>query len=268
MLKDNCQLAQMFSRLRTEGGKAIIPFLTAGYPDIPSFYRILRELADVSDAIEIGIPFSDPLADGKTIQHASEVALRQGMTLHRLMRELEERLPEIPVPVLIMTYFNPILQYPLGSFLDRCRELGIAGLIVPDLPFEERSSFSDSCTHEALPIPLIRFITPATKEERLREIVSSAEGFLYVVSITGITGSRTALPEETQGYLKKVRSMTDKPLCLGFGISSPSQVRRYRELADGFIVGSALIDCIDSGKDPAAFISLFSKESVTSRKDV
>ncbi|MEW5805977.1 MAG: tryptophan synthase subunit alpha [Acidobacteriota bacterium] len=260
----------MFKKLRMNGRRAIVPFLTAGYPDIPRFYSILRRVAKVSDCIEIGVPFSDPLADGRTIQDASQVAIREGMTLHRLMDELGDHFSDIQTPVLLMTYLNPIFQYPLDSFLDRCRRLGIAGIIIPDLSFEESSTFRDilaDCRQECASdqrsrietedtvIPVIQFISPATREERLKRIVSVAEGFLYVVSITGTTGSRNSLPEDTQDYLKRVRQITDKPLCLGFGISGPRQIQEYRELVDGFIVGSAILERINSGEDPADFIN-------------
>lgn len=243
----------MFKDMRMEGRKAIIPFLTAGYPNPPLFFKLLHDIAKVSDAIEIGVPFSDPLADGKTIQHASETALKEGMTLHRLMKELKSHLPEIERPVLIMTYFNPIHQFPLHSFLDRCNELGLSGLIVPDLPFEESDSLLSMLGNSGM--SLIQFVTPTTKKDRLAKIVKSAEGFLYIISLTGTTGQRTNLPEQTHDYLKSVRNMTDKPICLGFGISGPDQVNQYKNFVDGFIVGSALLDCIDSGGDPSTFIN-------------
>ncbi len=243
----------MFEDLRMEGRKAIIPFLTAGYPNPPLFFKILHDIAKVSDAIEIGVPFSDPLADGKTIQHASEIALKEGMTLHRLMKELEDHLPEINRPVLIMTYFNPIFQFPLDNFLERCIKLGISGLIVPDLPFEESDSLLSMLGNSEM--SLIQFVTLTTKRERLAKIAESAEGFLYIISLTGTTGQRKTLPEQTDDYLKTVRKMTDKPICLGFGISGADQVKEYKNYVDGFIVGSALLDCIDSGGDPFTFIN-------------
>jgi tryptophan synthase alpha chain len=250
---NNNPLQKMFEGMRQKGRKAIIPFLTAGYPNPSLFFKILHEIAKVSDAVEIGVPFSDPLADGKTIQHASETALKEGMTLLRLMKGLKDHLPQMDLPVLIMTYFNPIFQFPLDNFLGQCKELGISGLIVPDLPFEESDILLSMLRDSE--ISLIQFITPTTKKDRLARISESAEGFLYIISLTGTTGQRKTLPEQTNDYLKSVRALTDKPICLGFGISGPDQVKKYKNSVDGFIVGSALLDCIDSGGDPSTFIN-------------
>jgi tryptophan synthase alpha chain len=236
-----------FERTAAEGRAAFMPFFPMGFPDYETSLAAIAEMADVGvDAFEIGIPFSDPLADGPTIQAASQVALENGMTVRKVLdgvRELRSR--GVQQPILMFSYLNPVLAYGAELFVKDAYAAGADGLIVPDLPPEEANLFASHC--EAVGMALVFFLAPTSNERRIDVAADAATGFLYVVSVTGVTGARTALPDDLKQFITRLRERTDKPLVLGFGISTPEQARGMNGLVNGFIVGSALVRQAEQG---------------------
>ncbi len=228
------------------GRAAIIGFTTGGFPDRARFPGILRELSHVVDVLEVGIPFSDPMADGVTIQRSSEAALRDGTTLSWILDTLQASAPECPI--VFMSYLNPVLQLGFEHFADRAREAGVAGLIVPDLPFEEcrplRSVLDDR------EIALVQLVTPVTPVERAAPLCAESRGFVYAVTMTGITGASVSDRDGIADYLSRLRGLSPLPIAAGFGIRSPDDVRRVAPHANAVIVGSAVVEAIDRGEDP------------------
>ena len=224
--------------------KALIPYVTVGYPSIKATLRVVPMLArSGADIIELGIPFSDPLADGATIQKASFHALANGVT-PRLCLEIAERLrQEVKIPMLFMTYLNPILNYGSEEFCSSCARAGVSGLIIPDLPPEEGAELEISTRKHGL--DLVYLLAPNSTEDRIRLVAEKSRGFIYLVSITGVTGARDSLPKELDNFVAKVRSIASQPLCVGFGISAPEQAKRVAQIADGVIVGSRLIQLME-----------------------
>jgi len=223
---------------------ALIPYITVGYPDVETTLKIVPLLASSGCGIvELGIPFSDPLADGATIQQASYQALNQGVTPKLCFEVAQELRRRVEIPLVFMTYYNPVLRFGLEEFCSKCAEVGIDGLIIPDLPPEEGEELEQSTRrHE---IDLIYLLTPTSTEERINLVVSRSSGFIYLVSLTGVTGPRDRLPEELESFVTRVRERTQKPLCVGFGVSTPEQARRIAKVADGVIVGSRVIQLIE-----------------------
>jgi tryptophan synthase alpha chain len=226
------------------GHKALLGYITAGYPDMAATPRIAAALAESGcDIIELGIPFSDPLADGATIQQASFKALQNGATPAGCL-ELARRLRrQVSVPLAFMTYYNPVLNYGLEAFCRSCQDAGISGLIIPDLPPDEGQELEAVARRHEL--DLIYFLAPTSTLTRIEEVAGRARGFIYLVSLTGVTGARDTLPPELESFVTRVRSKATQPLCVGFGIATPAQARRVAAVADGVIVGSRLIQLID-----------------------
>jgi len=207
------------------------------------------------DIIELGIPFSDPLSDGTTIQRASHGALQQGVT-PKLCIEVASRLHQmVDVPLIFMSYFNPLLHYGLDAFCDASSEVGIDGLIIPDLPPEEGMELERLT--ERYQLDLIYLITPTSTEERLRLVAASSRGFIYAVSLRGITGARETLPADLESFLARVRDITSQSLCVGFGIATPEQARRVVSMADGVIIGSRIIEIVETSQQPASAAQAF-----------
>jgi tryptophan synthase alpha chain len=224
--------------------KALVAYITVGYPDINATPHIAQALAESgSDIIELGIPFSDPLADGATIQKASYQALQNGTTPKICLEVAEEIRKKIKTPLVFMTYYNPVLNYGLEAFCRNCGTAGINGLIVPDLPPEEGADLETIARKHD--IDLIYMLAPTSTEKRIREAGKRSRGFIYLVSLTGVTGAREELPPEIEDFVKKVREKAKQPLCVGFGISSAEQAKRVAATADGVIVGSRLIQLIE-----------------------
>lgn len=198
------------------------------------------------DIIELGIPFSDPLADGATIQQASYEALRQGVTTEVCFEVAQKLRRRVKIPIVFMTYYNPVLRFGLEQFCLKCAEVGIDGLIIPDLPPEEGKELEESTKRQGL--DLVYLLSPASTEERIRLVAGRSSGFIYLVSLTGVTGARDKLPEELETFVARVRETTEKPLCVGFGVSTPEQARRVARVADGVIVGSRIIQLLDEDK--------------------
>lgn len=239
----------MFARAKTENRAAFLPYFCIGYPNYEESLRAIESVAALGvDGFEIGMPFSDPIADGPTIQAATQIALENGVTVRQCLaavRTLREK--GIHQPMLMMGYANPLVAYGADRFVRDARAAGADGLIVPDLPPEEAALFADSCARENL--ALIFFLAPTSNDERIALAAANATGFIYVVSLTGITGARKELPAYLTDYIARLREKTDMPLVLGFGISSPEHARQLRLLTDGVIVASALIQAWQRGFD-------------------
>jgi tryptophan synthase alpha chain len=230
-------IAEVFQK---PGHKALIPYITVGYPRLEDTSKIALWLAENgADIIELGIPFSDPLADGATIQASSYQALQNGVTPGFCLETAATIRKSSQVPLVFMTYFNPILNYGIEPFCRDCQKAGLNGLIVPDLPPDEGNLLEQVSLENEL--DLIYLLSPTSTLERQRLVAEKSRGFIYLVSVTGVTGARQELPANLIDFVSKVRETTDKPLCLGFGISTPEQAKKAAGLADGVIVGSRLI---------------------------
>lgn len=242
------RLAPGWAALEASGRKALIPYLTAGYPTPEASAAAIRSAAEIADIIEVGVPFSDPLADGPTIQRSSFEALRHGMTLARTLDLISQADPA--APVVIFSYLNPILQYGVGRFIQAAEELRIAGLILTDLPAGSDPELESAVQRSG--IDLIRLIAPTTRAARLRLALDGAQGFAYLVARLGVTGARAALDTDLVESVRRVRAATSLPIAVGFGISTPEQARTVGAMADGVVVGSALVDILGrEGVGPA-----------------
>jgi tryptophan synthase alpha chain len=240
------RLAGTWARLREARCPALIPYLTAGHPDPAVSLDALRAADEIADILEVGVPFSDPLADGPTIQRSTFEALAQGMTLARTLELIAEA--RCTRPVVIFSYLNPILRYGLTRFLRDAADLGVAGLLLTDLPTGSDPAVEDEVGRS--PLDLIRLIAPTTGPDRLARAVRGAEGFLYLVARLGVTGASAELPSGLTDFVARVRAVSPLPLAVGFGISTPAQARVVAGVADGVVVGSALVEVI--GREGAA----------------
>ncbi|HUN25627.1 MAG TPA: tryptophan synthase subunit alpha [Steroidobacteraceae bacterium] len=243
--------AAVLSASRT-GEPALVAYLTAGFPRKEAFGAQMRALARAADLIEVGVPFTDPMADGVTIQRSSQAALAQGVTLQWILSELAA-LPPLGVPVLLMSYLNPLLAHGLERLAHAAARARVSGFIVPDLPFDESAALRAALAVEGL--ALVQMVTPVTRPERLLEVCRASEGFVYAVTMTGTTGRSFAVPAETLEYLDRVRRASALPVCAGFGIRERAQVERLRGHVDGVIVGSALVEVLERGHDPVAWLA-------------
>lgn len=236
------RIQKKFSSLRQSGQKALIPYITPEYPFKGITLGLLRALEEAeADLIEVGIPFSDPLADGETIQHSSEIALKNGATIDRILRAVREFRSSSELPILLMGYVNPILHFGIEKFLESCHSAGVDGLIIPDLPPEEAAAFEmASKKHE---ISNVFLIAPTTSDSRIREIDGHSTDFSYCVSVTGVTGARSQFGAGggLDEFLTRVRKNAQKPFVVGFGISQRDHVQHVWKFADGAVVGSSLI---------------------------
>ena len=240
-------------------GKAFIPFITCGYPNLETTAACVREMvANGADLIEMGIPFSDPTAEGVVIQDANLKALQGGVTTDKIFEFVKSLRNEIEIPLIFMTYANVVFGYGAEKFLSTCEEIGIDGIILPDVPFEEKNEFAPLC--KKYNVNLISMIAP-TSENRIAKIASEAEGFLYIVSSLGVTGTRSEITTDLAPMIKIVRENTKIPCAIGFGISTPEQAKNMSKLADGVIVGSAIIKIISKyGEDAAPYVGEFVKQ--------
>lgn len=222
------------------GHKALIPYVTVGYPDIEATLKIVPLLeSSGADIVELGIPFSDPLADGPTIQASSYQALQQGTTPKICIEVAKKLKGKTHIPLVFMTYYNPVHYYGSERFCLDCNNAGISGLIIPDLPPEEAIELET--ISKQYDIDLIYLLAPTSTSERIDIVTERSTGFIYLVSVTGVTGSRNSLPQELEDFVQRVRQRTRKPLCVGFGISSADTARRVAKVADGVIVGSPIV---------------------------
>ena len=263
MLKND--LDKTFASLKNKKRKALIAYLAAGYPGLKEEKNIIKAMVEEGvDVLEVGIPFSDPIADGPTIQFASQEALKKGVTVSKILRWISELKREIPVPIVAMTYINPVLAYGTDKFARDAARAGVSGVIIPDLIPEESDAIRRQLASKK--IHLIHLVAPTTPVARQKSIARKTGGFLYAVSVAGVTGARRALPTKTKAWLNQLGSISKNPVCVGFGISGPQQVRHLRDAVSGFIVGSAFIDLLrkyKSGQRVAAmrrFVRALSKE--------
>jgi tryptophan synthase alpha chain len=239
------RLDATFARLRERGERALMPYFTAGDPSLAETRRLVAAAERAgADVIELGVPFSDPIADGPVVQRAGTRALAAGASLPRVLELVAGlRADGVKLPIALMTYYNPVLAFGLKSFARTAIDAGADGVIVPDLPIEE----CDPLRAEAEPagLDLVQFVAPTSPAARVKAIARFARGFIYVVSVTGITGERRTLPPELDAQIRTLRLVTTRPLCVGFGVSTPEQVGAVGKLADGIIVGSAIVRLVE-----------------------
>jgi tryptophan synthase alpha chain len=237
----------------TQSGRpALVPFITAGYPKPDDFIGTLKAIAAVGDVVELGIPFSDPMADGMTIQRSSFEALQQGVSLKWIFDQLDSASGEIDAPLVMMSYLNPLLAFGYDKLADRALAAGVCGFIVPDLPLEESADLRAAL--EAKGLGLVQLVTPATPEHRLQTLCEASRGFVYAVTITGITGGAAGLPADLTDYLDKVARLSSLPVCAGFGIRRREDVAAVGRHAAGAVVGSALVEVLERGDDPQPYL--------------
>jgi tryptophan synthase alpha chain len=237
------------------GRKALITYFTVGYPDMATTREMVQIAADAgSDLVELGIPFSDPLADGSTIQQASHRSLERGTTPKSCLELARTLRVEVGVPLVFMTYFNPVHRYGQEAFCRDCAQAGIDGLIVPDLPPEEGAELEALSQGQGL--DLVYLLAPTSTDERIDIVAARSRGFIYLVSLTGVTGARDSLPVDLESFVTRVRRRARQPLCVGFGISTPKQATQVASVADGVIVGSRLMRLLEE-EDPAAGVRGF-----------
>jgi tryptophan synthase alpha chain len=232
-------------------GTAIVAFVTAGFPSREKFREHLAQVGNEADVVEIGVPFTDPMADGMTIQRSSREALRQGVSLRWLLDELAA-MTRPRAPLLLMSYLNPLLAFGLEELAARAAAAGVCGFIVPDLPFDESEDLRAALAPHG--VGLIQMVTPVTTPARRARLCAATQGFVYAVTMTGVTGRNAAVPAEVQSYLDAVSAEAKLPVCAGFGIRSREQVEQLRGHVAGVIVGSALVEVMESGQDAAQFL--------------
>ena len=234
-------VADRFQQLKQNSECAFIPFITAGDPDLATTAKALEVLANNgADTIELGVPYSDPLADGPTIQAAATRALQKGVRLEDVLAIVKNAIGKINVPIILFTYYNPIFYRGIESFLKQIKEAGVSGLVVPDLPLEEAEKLLDFA--QKIGIEVILLVAPTSSTERINAIAAKSQGFIYLVSVTGVTGVRSQMAEEVKDLLANLHRLTDKPIGVGFGISTPEQAKQVKDWgADAVIVGSAIV---------------------------
>ena len=231
-------------------GKAFIPFITAGDPSLDKTVEYVLAMADAgADLIEIGIPFSDPTAEGVVIQEANIRALQAGFTMEKLFETVAKIREKSDIPLIFMTYINPVFHYGYDAFFQKCQELSVDGFISPDVPYEEKAEVSEVAKKYG--VDVISMVSP-TSDERIAKIAAEADGFIYVVSSMGVTGVRSQFSTDLDRIVSKIRETTDTPCAIGFGISTPEQAEKMAGIADGAIVGSAIVKIVATHKDEAA----------------
>ena len=234
------------------GQTALIPFFTAGYPCLEKFTSDLIAISEVGDVVEIGIPFSDPMADGMTIQRSSHQALQNGVNLKWIFNQIESVSEKIQAPLVMMSYLNPLLAFGYEALAKRAKSVGVGCFIVPDLPLEESHDLRTAL--EGQDLGLIQLITPATPKQRMIELCAASRGFIYAVTMTGITGSEQGLAPNLKNYLNQITALSKIPVCAGFGVRSAQDVRMIGCHASGAIVGSALVEVMESESDYVGFL--------------
>ncbi len=242
------RIEEKFKKLKEANQKALIPFITAGDPDLETTKRLVIEMERAgADIIELGVPFSDPIADGPVIQKASYRSLNAGTTLKKIIALVKELRRTTEVPIVLMTYYNPVFKYGVSEFVGDATDAGVDGIIVPDLPPEEGEGIIEEGKRHNL--NTIFLLAPTSTKERIKIVASVSTGFIYYVSLTGVTGARKSLPETVEASVNKIRKATDKPIAVGFGISTSEQAKRIASFADGVIVGSAIVNVIEKNID-------------------
>jgi len=248
------KITDKFAQLNASGQKALIPFVSAGDPDLATTRELVLEMERRgADIVELGVPFSDPIADGPTIQKASQRALQAGVTLKKILDLVNQIRRQSQLPLVLMTYYNPIFKYGEGRFVEDAIQAGVDGLIVPDLPPEEAGGLLQAA--EGTPLNVIFLLAPTSTPERISLVSKVSRGFIYYVSLTGITGAEGAVVEQIKNKLSQIKQVSDKPVAVGFGISTPQQAARIAPLASGVIVGSAIIRVMEKHlQEPALMV--------------
>lgn len=248
----HARIAASIRAANTGGQPALVAYLTAGFPSAAKFREHLRAVAAGADVVEIGVPFTDPMADGVTIQRASESALHQGVSLKWILAELGA-MQRPAAPLVLMSYLNPLLQYGYERLAVDAAHVGVCGFIVPDLPFDEGAELRAALA--ASGVALIQMVTPVTRPERMAQVCAASQGFVYAVTMTGTTGRSVSVPPDVLEYLARVRAVSSVPVCAGFGIRSREQVEKLRGHIEGVVVGSALVEVLERGEDPTAWLA-------------
>lgn len=242
------RIERTFKRLKKEGKKAFIPYIMAGDPFLQRTKDILLLFEKCgADIVELGVPFSDPLADGPTIQRSSERALKNGVTLRKVLSLVSDLRQKTSIPIVLMTYYNPVFKYHDNDFIKDAKDAGVDGVIIPDLPPDEAADFI-KISKKAI-INTIFLIAPTSTEDRIKKVIKASSGFIYYVSITGITGSTLLLDGSMEVLISKIKKYTDKPIAVGFGVSTPLEATAVARLSDGVIVGSAIVKRIHEAPD-------------------
>lgn len=252
-LKGAAAIESAIRAANAEGRPALIAYLTAGYPAQSSFVQAIIEVAAVADVVEIGVPFSDPMADGATIQRASRTALARGANTFSLLESLRARRAELKAPIALMSYLNPLIALGLDGIGARLADAGVDGLIAPDLPFEESAGLRADLAD--FDLALIPMISPLTTPDRVERLCGGAGGFVYAVAMLGVTGGAARFDAQAISYLERARSISPAPVCAGFGVRTEAQVRDIAAFADGVVIGSKLIELMENGESPATFLS-------------
>ncbi|MEM8638748.1 MAG: tryptophan synthase subunit alpha [Cyanobacteria bacterium P01_G01_bin.54] len=249
-------VSQRFQQLKAQSQCALIPFITAGDPDLATTAQALRVLAQAgADFIELGVPYSDPLADGPTIQAAATRALRRGVKLDDVLQVVCQVAPEISAPIILFTYYNPIYHRGVKTFFERIAAAGVKGLVIPDLPLEEADEILQLAEQVGVEVTLL--VAPTSPQERIEAIARRSQGFIYLVSVTGVTGARTQVATQVQDLLPQLRAVTDKPIGVGFGVSEPEQARILHQWGvDGVIVGSAIVKRLAQGTPEEGLVAI------------
>jgi tryptophan synthase alpha chain len=247
------RITETFKELKKTGRKALIPYIMSGDPSLDQTEKFIIDLEKSgADIIELGVPFSDPLADGPTIQRAAESSLSKGTTLKKVLASVRSIRNKTDIPLILMTYFNPVFKYGTERFVKDAVDAGVDGVIIPDLIPDEADDYLKLARAQGL--DTIFLLAPTSTEERIKKVVKASTGFIYLVSITGITGSRLSVGSDMKKTLRSIRSMTKKPVAVGFGISTPADASAVAAFADGVIVGSAIVKLIDKGKNIKHFV--------------
>jgi tryptophan synthase alpha chain len=257
MIAPSERISAAIQAVAAQGRPALVGYLTAGFPSRRQFKDNLAAVAGGCDVVEIGVPFSDPMADGATVQRASFAALADGVTLPWILDELRSIEPRHSAPILLMSYLNPLLAFGMTQLPRAAAQAGVAGFIVPDLPFEESGELHQALDAEGL--ALVQMVTPVTPPERLAMLCRGAKGFVYAVTMTGTTGKSADgkfadVPADVLEYMDRVKQLASVPVCAGFGIRSARQVARLAPHVDGVVVGSALVEVLERGEDVGAFL--------------
>jgi tryptophan synthase alpha chain len=255
-------IEERFRKLKARGKKAFIPYIMAGYPSLEDTKNVLILFEECgADVVEVGVPFTDPLADGPIIQRASEMALLQGITLRKVIAFVRVLRQSIRVPLVLMTYYNPVFKYGEEAFVKDAKDAGVDGLVVPDLPPDEAGNLIQYAKMESL--DTIFLLAPTSNAERIKKVAKASRGFIYYVSVTGITGSRLLLDGSLEIFISGIRKYTDKPIAVGFGVSSPEEASSVSKVADGVIVGSAIVKRLHESPDDLRGYLISLREAIT-----
>jgi len=239
------RIDKTFERLKKKRKKAFIAFITAGDPNLKTTEELVKQFEQNGvDIVELGVPFSDPLADGPTIQASSQRALKSRVTLQKILESVRKIRRTSQIPIALMSYYNPIFHYGEENFMKQAKACGVDGIIVPDLPPEEAQNLMKAARQ--YDVATVFFVAPTTKASRLKRIVQASTGFVYYISLTGVTGARSVLPSTIGKHIKQIKRLTQKPVCVGFGVSTAKQVKKLSSISDGVIVGSAIVNKINS----------------------